>query len=86
MLTISIFQRSKVTTSINTIYKDLSSDSEKHYFAKNSAFFALNLNGANSDKLLDPTYFKFEMNQIHNERANYNETFTKSVVPIEYEL
>ena len=86
MLTISIFKRSKVGTSVNTIYKDLSSDSEKHHFAKNSAFFALNLVGTNSDILLDPTYFKFEMNQIHYERSNYNDTFSASVVPIEYEL
>ena len=86
ILTVSIFQRSKVDVSINTVFKDLTYDSEKHYFAKDKVFFALKMRGPNSDKLLDPTYFKFGLNQVHYELSSNENGFTYSLTPIEYEF
>ena len=86
ILSVSIFQRSKVNVSINTVFKDLTYDSEKHYFAKDKVFFALKMRGPDSDKLLDPTYFKFEFNQVHYELSSNEDGYTYSLAPIEYEL
>ena len=51
------------------IFRDLTNNSEKHYFAKNNAYFALKMIGPDADKMLDPTYFKFEIKQVHYERS-----------------
>ena len=34
LLTISIFQRGNTSTSVNKIFKNMTNDQEKHYFAK----------------------------------------------------
>ena len=65
ILTVTVVQRGKITTGINTIFKDLTNDDTKHYFAKDNVYFAFKLNGPNPEKLLDPTYFKFEILQIN---------------------
>ena len=59
ILTVTIFQRGKITASINTIFRDLTNNSEKHYFTKDNTYFALKMRGPDSDKLLDQTYFQF---------------------------
>ena len=39
-LTITIFSRSNTTTTINKIFKDVTNDKTKHYFAKDNIYFA----------------------------------------------
>ena len=86
ILTVSIFQRSKITASINSVFKDLTYNSEKHYFTNDKVYFALKLKGPNSDKLLDPTYFNFELRQAHYELSSNDNGFTYTFTPIEYEF
>ena len=44
------------------------------------------MRGPGSDKLLDPTYFKFGVNQVHCELSSNENGFTYSLTPIEYEF
>ena len=59
---------------------------KKHYFAKDKVYFALKMRGPDSDKLLDPTYFKFELRQIHYELSTNSSGFSVTTTPIEYEF
>ena len=61
-------------------------NSEKHYFTNDKVYFALKLKGPNSDKLLDPTYFNFELRQAHYELSSNDNGFTYTFTPIEYEF
>ena len=61
---IMILNRRNTSTSIDKIAKDLTNDLEKQYFAKNNdAYFALKLTSLNSQKLLDKSYFTFQIQQ-----------------------
>ena len=59
---------------------------EKHYFAKDKVHFALKMIGPDSEKLLDSSYFKFELSQIHYEISLNNDFNTYTRIPIEYEF
>ena len=85
MLTITIFQRGNITTSINTIFKDLTNDSVKHYIARDGIYFAFRLNGPYPEKLLDPTYFKFEILQSSYIKETNSVGYSATTTPIEYE-
>ena len=64
MLLVTIFQRGKTTQSINKIFRDITNDETKHYFAKDNVYFAFKLNGPNPEKMLDSTYFNLEFLQV----------------------
>ena len=85
-LTVTVFQRGKSATSINTIYKDLTNDQTKHYFMKDTIYFGLKLIGPNPEKLLDPTYFTFQIIQMHINKINSPELYTTNSTVIEYEF
>ena len=48
---------------INTFQNDLFNNEEKHYFTKNDISFAFKLTGPNPEKMLDTSYFTFNINQ-----------------------
>ena len=84
--TVTIFQRGKTSTSINTIAKDLTNDPESHYFTqKNQVYFAIKLIGPNPEKLLDKTYLNLQIQQIGFESNDTNEATSTSKI-IDYEL
>ena len=85
MLTITIFQRGKITTSINKVFRDLTNDPTKHYFARDNVYFAFRLNGPYPEKLLDPTYFKFEFLQSSFIKEDNSVGYSVTNTPIEYE-
>ena len=85
MLTVTVFQRGKPTTSINTIYRELTNDETKHYFAKDTVYFALKLIGPNPEKLIDPTYFTFQIVQNHISKANSLKGYNMNYTVIDYE-
>ena len=85
MLTITIFQRGKITTSINKVFKDVTNDPTKHYFARDNIYFAFRLNGPNPEKLLDPTYFKFDILQSKSLKDVNSGGYVITNTPIEYE-
>ena len=69
-LIITIVQRNNSTFSVTTFQKDLTNDSEKHYFAKNDIFFNFKLFGPNPEILLDSTYFNLQIRQYNYFRDN----------------
>ena len=85
LLTITIFQRGNVSTGINNIFKDLTNDETKHYFAKNNVYFALKLYGPHPEKLLDPSYFNLEFLQVNRIKTADSNSFSVLSTPIEYE-
>ena len=86
MTTVTIFQRGNTSSSLNTIMKDITGDSQKHYFANNTeVYFAIRLTGPTPEKLLDTSYFKFELVQKSYIKDNSPSGHSSSSTPIEYE-
>ena len=85
MLTITIFQRGNVLTGINSIFKDLTNDETKHYFAKDNVYFAFKLIGPTPEKLLDSTYFDLKFLQVSYRKTADQIGYTISSSSIEYE-
>ena len=87
MLTITIIQKGNTSSGVSMIMKDITNDPTKHYFAQNSdVYFAVKLLGPTSEKLLDKSYFKFEIVQNSYIRDNSPKGFSITPTPIEYEL
>ena len=63
-LTITIIKKGNSSFNVTTIQQDMTSDEEKYYFAQKDIFIGITLVGPDSDLLLDPSYFNFEMNQV----------------------
>ena len=85
-LSITVFQRSNSTFSVNTIFKDITNNNEKHYFAQKDVYFAFKLRGPNPEILFDKTYFTFELLQISYTRDNSAKGYTSLYTQIPYEL
>ena len=85
--TITVFQKGKSSNSINSVAKNLTNDTEKHYFAQNNqVYFALNLYGPNPEKILDESYISLKIEQkgyLINSQVN---NIADSSKIIEYEL
>ena len=85
--TITIFQRGKTSTSINTIAKDLTNDPENHYFTQNNqVYFGIKLIGPHPEKLLDKTYLNLQIQQNGLENNSETNIVTSTSKTIDYEL
>ena len=85
LLSITILQRANTSTSTNKSFKDLTNDPTKHYFAKDNVFFAFALHGPFPDKILDPTYFSFKIQQVEYQKDSSPLGNMVSSTPIEYD-
>ena len=85
-LLITIFQRSNFSFYVSTIQKDLTNDNEKHYFAKNDVYFAIELRGPNPEIILDPTYFTFEILQtnIYKDKSSIANKYNSTKIQFEF--
>ena len=70
LLTITIISKGNSSFNVTTIQQDMTNDNEKYYFTQKDIFIGITLVGPNSDLLLDPSYFNFEMNQVSYFRDN----------------
>ena len=87
VLMVSIFQRSNSTFTTNKIIKDITYDTTQHYFAQNKdVYFAIRLTGPTPEKLLDKTYFSFNMYQANYKKDNSTQGYSLKYTQIEYEL
>ena len=59
-----VITKGNLSTSINQVVKDLTNNSESHYFSKNDISFAIKLIGPTPEKLLDSSYFYFDIFQL----------------------
>ena len=86
ILTITIFQRDNTSTNVNSTIKDITNDQNKHYFTENGGtYFAIKLQGPTPEKLLDSSYFTFQLLQNSYIKQNNSQGFSFSSTPIEYE-
>ena len=87
MLISTIFQRGKTAFSFNKVFRDLTYDLTKHYFAgNNETYFAIKLTGPTPEKLLDPSYFSFHVYQSNYIKTNNSQGYSVNSTEIEYEL
>ena len=71
-----VILKEKSNFSVNQIQKDITNNNEKHYFAKDNISFAIKLLGPNPEKLIDKSYFKFEIMQTSNVRTSSGSGYT----------
>ena len=85
-LVVTIFKRENLTYTVTNTQKDLTNDSEKHYFAQNDVYFAFYLRGPNPGLLFDPSYLTFEISQISYIIDNSTAGYSVRSTPIPYEF
>ena len=75
-----VILKEKSNLSVNQIQKNIEDDNEKHYFARDNISFAFKLIGPNPEKLIDKSYFSFEIKQVSyiktNNSLGFNSTST----------
>lgn len=82
-----VVTKGNTTKSVTNIVKDLTKDTTKHYISKGTFAFAVKLQGLYPERMLDPTYFKFEISQVKYTRStNGDGAINESFVDIPYEL
>ena len=73
-----VILKDKSSLNVNQVQKDITYDEEKHYFAKDNISFAFKLFGPNPEKLIDKSYFNFEIIQASNVRTNSGPGYTSN--------
>ena len=87
MQTIAIIKRESTTFISHKVIKDISKDITPHYFAKNKdIYFALRLTGPNPEKLLDSSYFSFNIYQAEYIKQSSSNGYISNKTKIEFEL
>ena len=87
MLTITIIKRESASFNSYKVIKDISTDLTQHYFAKNKdIYFAIRLSGPNPEKLLDSSYFSFNIYQAEYFKHSSSSSYTNNSKQIEFEL